>query len=130
VRFHAQEKLISNFIITVNMMRINITLLSILHFFNSLSYNFHLFFHFLDFFWSYQDPILNSIPAQWHLTRSPVKKLKRCHLNDTLIVFVVCKFYNWQELFPTFLLVHYIHTQHIFQNLVHYLYLPICLRVI
>jgi hypothetical protein len=130
VRFHPQEDSITNFITTVNAMCISITLLSILRFFNPLSYRFHLFFHFLDRFWSYQDPILKSIPAQRRLTWSPVKKLEWCHLNGALIVVVVCKLYQWKELFPMLMLVHHIHTQHIFQDLVHSFYLPVCLKVI
>jgi hypothetical protein len=97
---------------------------------NPFSYRLYLFFHFLDHFCSYQDPILKSIPTQRRLTGSPIKKLKRCHLNGALIVVVECKLYQWQELFPMFLLVHHVHTQHIFKDLVHHFCLPICLRVI
>jgi hypothetical protein len=127
VRFHPQENSVTNFLISVNAMRIDITLLSILHLFNPLYYHLHFFFHFLDCFWSYQDPILNSIPTQWRSKRFPLKEIKWFHLNGTLIVVVVCKLYHWQELFPMFLLVHHVHTQYIFQNLVHSFSLPICL---
>jgi hypothetical protein len=32
-------------------------------------------------------------------TRSPVKELKQCHFNHTLVTFVVCKLYQWKEVF-------------------------------
>jgi hypothetical protein len=99
-------------------------------FFNYFSYRLHLLLHLLDHLWSHQDPIRKSIPTQRCLTWSLVKKLKWCHLNHTLVTVIVCKIYQWQEVFPTFLLVHYIHTQHIFQNLVHSLYFSIYLKVI
>jgi hypothetical protein len=130
VQFHPQDNSVTHFIIAVNMMCININLFPILLIFNPLYYRLHLFFHLLDNFWPYQDPILKSIPTQWRLTRSPVKKLKLCHLNGTLLAIFVCKLYQWQEIFPILLLVDYIHTQHILQNLVRSFYLPICLGVI
>ena len=130
VWFHLQKNSITKFIIAVNVMRIDITLLSILRFLYPLSYGFHLVFHFLDHFRSPQDPILKPIPTQRRPTRSPVKKLERCHLNGALIIVVVCKFYQWQEFFPTLLLVHHIHTQHILQDLVCSLDLPVCFWVI
>jgi hypothetical protein len=76
------------------------TLMSILRFFHPLSYRLYLFFQFLDCFWSYQDPILESIPTQRHLTRSPIKKLKWHHLNGALIVVVVHKLGQWTRTNP------------------------------
>jgi hypothetical protein len=130
MQFYLQEDSIANFITTVDTTFIGITLLSILRFFNPLSYCFHLIFHFLDHFWSHQDPILKSIPTQRHLTRSSIKKLERCHLNGALVAIVISKFYQWQELFPTLLLVHHVHVQHAFQDLVCSFGMPVCLRVI
>jgi hypothetical protein len=130
VWFHPQENSVTNFITTVNVMCIGITFLSILRFFNPLSYHLHFLFHFLDRFWSYQDPILKMILAQRCLTQFPIKKLKRYHLNVALIVVVVRKLYQWQELFPQLFLVHHAHMQHIFQDLVRSFYLSISIWVI
>jgi hypothetical protein len=80
MRFNPQEDSIADLVTTVDSVRIGITLLSILRFFNPLSYGLHLLFHFLDRFWSHQDPILKPIPTQGRPTRSPIKKLKRRHL--------------------------------------------------
>jgi hypothetical protein len=93
VWFYSQEISITSFIIAVNTMCININFMSILHFFNPMSYRLHLFFHFLNHLWSYQEPILKSIPTQRRPTWSSIKKLKRFHLNGTLIVVAVCKLY-------------------------------------
>jgi hypothetical protein len=130
MRFHLQEDSITNFVATVNTVRIGITLLSILRFFDPLSYCFHFIFHFLDRFWSHQDPILKPIPTQRRLTRSPVKKLEKHHLNGALVTFVICEFYQWQEFFPTLMLVHHVHVQHVFQDLVCSFGLLVYLRVI
>ena len=116
--FHLQDDLITNFITTVDTVRISITLLLILRLFDPLSYCFHLIFHFLHRFWSHQDPILKPIQTQGCLTGLPLKKPERCHLNGSLITFFICKFYQWQEFFPILLLVHHIHAQHVFQGLV------------
>jgi len=101
-----------------------------MRFLDHFSYRFHLLFHFLDLFWSYEDPILKLIPTQRCLTWSPVKKLKRHHLNGALIVVVVCKLYQWQELFPKLFLVYHVHMQNILQDLVLSFCLPVCLWVI
>jgi hypothetical protein len=77
----------------VDSVRISITLLSIMRFLYPLSYGFHLLFHFLDRFWSHQDPILKPIPTQEHPTRSPIKKLKRRHLNGALVTVVMSELY-------------------------------------
>jgi len=45
VWFHPQENSVSNFIVVINVMHINITILPILCYFNPLSYHFHLVFH-------------------------------------------------------------------------------------
>jgi hypothetical protein len=110
--------------------RIDITLLSILCLFDPLSYCFHLIFHFLDHFWSHQDPILKMIPTQRHMTWSPIKKLERCRLNRALVTVFICEFYQWQEFFPMLMLVHHIHAQHVFQYLVCSFGLTVCLQVI
>jgi hypothetical protein len=130
MRFYPQEDSIANFVTTVNIMRIDITLLSILRFFDPLSYCFHLLFHLLYHFWSHQDPILKPIPNQRRLTRSPIKKLERHHLNGALVIVVICEFYQWKEFFPMLLLFHHVHAQHVFQDLVCSFGLPICIRVI
>jgi hypothetical protein len=130
MRFHPQEDSIANFVTTVNMMRIGITLMPILRLFYPLSYCFHLVFHFLDLFWSHQDLILKLIPTQRHSTRSPIKKLERRHLNGALITSFICELYQWEELFAMFLLVHSIHAQNILQDLVCFLGLPVYLQVI
>ena len=109
---------------------IDITLLSILCFLDPFPYCFHLIFHFLDHLWFHKEPILKPIPTQRRLTWSPVKKLKRRHLNGALITVVICKLCQWKEFFPMLLLVHHVHTQHILQYLVFSFGLPICLRVI
>jgi hypothetical protein len=93
MQFNPQEDLIADLVTTVNSMRIGITLLSILCFFYPLSYGLHLLFHFLDGFWSHQDPILKPIPTQGHPTLSPIKKLKRRHLNGSLVTVVVSELY-------------------------------------
>jgi hypothetical protein len=116
--FYLQEYSIANFLTTVDTVCIDITLLSILRFFDPLYYCFHLIFHFWDHFWSHQDPILKSIPTQRHPTWSPVKKLERLHLNGALVTVVICKFHQWQEFFPMHMLVHHVHAQHFFQDLV------------
>jgi hypothetical protein len=128
--FHPQEDSIANFVTMVDTVRIDITLLLILCFFDPLYYCFHVIFHFLDHFWSHQDPILKLIPTQRHLTWSPVKKHEIGHLNGALITVVICKFYQWQEFLPMLLLVHHVHTQHILQDLVCSFGLPVCLWVI
>jgi hypothetical protein len=130
VQFHPQENSVVNFIITVNAMHISINIMLIFHFINPLSYHLHLFFHLLDCFWFYQNLILKSPLTQWRPTRSSVKRLKRCHLNGTLIFVVTHKVYQWQELFVMHLLVHHIHTQHIFKNLVCSFCLLVSLRVL
>jgi len=122
--------LISNLVTTVDTVHIDISLMSILRFFDPFSYCLHLIFHFLVFFWSHQDPILNSIPTQRRSTWSPVKKLERSHLNIALITVVVCKLYQWKELFPMILLVHNVNMQHILQYLVCYFSLLVFLWVI
>jgi hypothetical protein len=128
--FYPQEDSITNFITMVDTVRIDITLLSILCFFDPLSYCFHLIFHFLDRLWSHQDPILKLIPTQRRLTQSPIKKLERRHLNGALVTVVISEFYQWKEFFPTLLLVHHVHAQHVFQCLVCSFGLPISLWVI
>jgi hypothetical protein len=115
---------------TIDTMCIDITLLSILHFLDPLSYSLHLIFHFLDLFWSHQDPILKPVPSQRRPTWSVVKKLERLHLNGALIIVVIHKLYQWKDFFPTLLLLHNIHMQHVLQDLVCSFNLPICLRVI
>jgi hypothetical protein len=128
--FYPQEYLIANIVTTVDMVRIDITLPAILHFFNPLSYCLHFIFHFLDLFWSHQDPILKPIPTQRSLTRSPVKKCERCHLNGAFVTFVIREFHQWKELFPMLLSVHHVHVQHVLQVLVHSFGLPVSLRLI
>jgi hypothetical protein len=93
MRFNPQEDSIADLITTVDSVRIGITLLSILRFFNPLSYGLHLLFYFLDRFWSHQDPILKPIPTQGRPTRSPIKKLKRRHPYGALITVVVSELY-------------------------------------
>jgi hypothetical protein len=115
---------------TVDTTPIDITLMSILHFLDPLSYIFHLIFHFLDHFWSHQDPILKSIPNQRHLTRLSIKKLEGHHLNGALVIVVIGEFYQWKEFFPTLMLVHHLHVQHVFQVLFHSFILLISLQVI
>jgi hypothetical protein len=56
--------------------------------------------------------------TQRHLKQSPIKKLERHHLNGALVTIVICEFYQWQELFPMLLLVHHVHVQPVFQDLV------------
>jgi hypothetical protein len=102
----------------------------ILCFFDPLYYCFQLIFHFLDHFWSHQDPILKSILTQRHPTSSPVKKLERHHINGALINVVIRKIYQWKELFPMILLVLNIHMKHILQDLFFSFSLPVYLRVI
>jgi hypothetical protein len=104
--------------------------MSILRFFDPLYYCLHLIFHLLNRLWSHQHPILNSIPTQGHLTRSPIKELERSHLNGSLVTVVIIEFYQWKEFFPTLLLVHHVHAQHFFQYLVCSFNLPVSLRVI
>jgi hypothetical protein len=94
------------------------------------SYCFHFLFHFLDHFLSHQDPILKPISTQRHPTWSPVKKLKRCHLNGSLVTIVISEFYQWKEFFQSLLLVHYVHVQHVLQGLVGSFDLSVSLRVI
>jgi hypothetical protein len=60
----------------------------------------------------------------------PVKKLQRLHLNGALVVIVVSELYYRKEFFPTLLLVHQIHAQHVLQGLVSSLSFPISLQVI
>jgi hypothetical protein len=76
MRFNPQEDSIADLVATVDSVRISITLLSIWRFFNPFSYGLHLLSHFLDRFWSHQDPILKPIPTQGRPTQSPIKKLK------------------------------------------------------
>jgi hypothetical protein len=130
MQFHSQEYSIANIVTMVETMCIGITLLSILRFLDPLFYSFHLIFHFLDHFWSHQDPILKPIPTQRCLTWSPVKKLEWFHLNGALLGVVIRKFYQWKEFFPILLLVHNVHAQHILQGLVCSFNLTVCLRVI
>jgi hypothetical protein len=126
MQFHPQQDSIANFITMVDTMRIDINIFSIMCFLDPLYYFFHLVFHFLDHFRSHQDPILKLIPNQRPLTRSPIKKLEGHHINGALITVVICKLYQWQEFFPMPLWVHHVHTQHIFQDLVWSLSLPVC----
>ena len=91
--FNPQEDSIADLVTTVDSTHIDITLLSILRFFNPLSYGLNLLFHFLDHFWSHQDPILKPIQTQGRPTWSPVKKLERRHLNGALVTVVVSKLY-------------------------------------
>ena len=128
--FHPQEDFIANFITMVDMMCIDITLLSILNFFNHLYYCFHLLFNFLDQFWSHQDPILKPIQTQGRPTWSPIKEIKRRHLNGALVTVVVSELYERQEFLPTLLLVHHVHAQHVFQGLVRSFCLSVNLWVI
>jgi hypothetical protein len=120
--------LVFHTVTTVDRMRIDINLLPILCFLDPLSYSFNLIFQFLDHFWPHQDPILKLIPTQMRPTWSPIRKLERPHLNGTLVTVVISEFYQWQELFPTLLLVHHVHVQHVFQGLVHSFGLPVSLR--
>jgi hypothetical protein len=114
----------------VDTVHIDITLLSIMCFFNPLSYCFHFLFHFFDRFSSHQDPILKPIPTQRHQTQSLIKKLKRCHLNGALVAVVISEFHQWQEFFPMIFLVHHVHAQHVLQGLVCSFGLSVSLRVI
>jgi hypothetical protein len=93
MRFNPQEDSIADLVTTVDSVRIGITLLLILCFFNPLSYGLHFLFHFLDRFWSHQDPILKPIPTQGHPTWWPIKKIKKCHLNGALVTVVVSELY-------------------------------------
>jgi hypothetical protein len=83
--FHQREDSIANLVTTVNTVCIGKTLMLIPNFIDPLSYCLHLIFHFLDLFCSDGDPILNMIPTQRCLMRSPIKKLERHHLNGSLI---------------------------------------------
>jgi hypothetical protein len=129
MRFYLQDS-IANFVTMVETVCIDINLLSILCFFDPLSYCLHLIFHFLYFLWSHQDPIVKMIQTQRHPTRSPINKLERHHLNGALVTVVICEFYTWKELFPMLLLVHHVHEKHVFQDLVFSFGLLVCLRVI
>jgi hypothetical protein len=93
MQFNLQEDSIADLVTTVDSVRIGMTLLSILCFLNPLSYGLHFLFHFLDRFWSHQDPILKPIPTQGRPTWSPIKKLKRRHLNGALVTVVVSELY-------------------------------------
>jgi hypothetical protein len=75
MRLNPQEDSIVDLVTTVDSVRIGITLLSILRFIYPWYYGLYLLFHFLDRFWSHQDPILKPIPTQGRPTRSPIKKL-------------------------------------------------------
>jgi hypothetical protein len=116
--FFPQQYSIANIITTVGAMCINIIVLLIMRFLDPLSYCFHLIFHFLDHLWFHRDPILKSIPTQKHPTWSPIKKLKRGHLNGALLTVLISEFYQWQEFFPMLMLVHHVHVKHVFQDLV------------
>jgi hypothetical protein len=124
-------KILDHPIVTIaDTMCIDITLLAILHFLGVLSYSLHLIFQLLDRFSSHQDPILKSIPTQRNLTWSPIKDIKRRHLNRALVNVFIREFYMWKKFFSMLLLVHHIHAQHVFQGLLYSFGLPICLRVI
>jgi hypothetical protein len=130
MRFYLQEDLIANFVTTVDTVRIDINLLPILCFFHPLSYCLHLIFHFLDQFWSHQDPILKPIPTQRRPTRFPINKLERRHLIGALVTVFIREFYQWKEFLPTLPLVHHVHVQHVLQDLVCSFGFPVYLRVI
>jgi hypothetical protein len=130
MQLYPQEDSIANLITSVDMVHINITLVLILLFFNPLYYCLDLFFHFLDHLWSHQDPILQLILNQRRPTWSTVKKLERHHINGALVTVVISKFYQWPEFFPTLLLVHHIHAQHVLQGLFRSFVLPVSLQVI
>jgi hypothetical protein len=75
MRLNPQEDSIVDLVTTVDSVRIGITLLSIPRFIYPWYYGLYMLFHFLDRFWSHQDPILKPIPTQGRPTRSPIKKL-------------------------------------------------------
>jgi hypothetical protein len=114
----------------VNTTRICITLGSILRFLDPLSYSFHLIFHFLDLLLVPPGPYPQVIPNSRHLTRSPIKKMERHHLNGALVNVVISEFYKWKLFLPMLPLVHHVHSQHIFHGLVRSFGLPVSLQVI
>jgi hypothetical protein len=80
-----------------------------------------------DKIWAKGHPLARFNPVQRCTTSAVVENFKRCHLETILITVIVRELSQWQTLVRTVLVVHHTRTEHIFEHLVHTLYLTICL---
>jgi hypothetical protein len=75
-------------------------------------------------------PLARFNPVQRCTTSATIESFERLHLETFLIIVVVRELIQRQTLAPTIPIVHHTCTEHVFQHLVHRLYLTIGLRVI
>jgi hypothetical protein len=88
---------------------VGVALLSILGIFQILFYLDHFLFHLFHHVQSDCDFIHWITPTDWNLSLSTIEFFKRAHLQRLLIIVVVGKFDQWQEVFPPLRVMHYMH---------------------
>jgi hypothetical protein len=75
-------------------------------------------------------PLAKFNPVQRCTASATIESFERGHLESFLIAVVVRELSQWKTLVPTVLIVHHTRTEHVFQHMVHTLYLTIGLWVI
>ena len=118
MRLHPQEYSVTYHVLSICPLDICILFLPILGLSKSLPNLCQLLLHVLDQLWSNGHPVLNPIPTQRCPTRSTNQGLVWQHTNGGMMPITVGKLGKMQVFLPLSLVIHYIHWQHILENLI------------